>query len=107
MDQPMEQPARQPTQDTKRPRLLMFYSETSGASRRLEGHLAQVLQRRHNHETFQLTRISVDHRPDLAERFQIDTVPTILIVDDRRVRQRLVFPKGPKQLEQALRSWLH
>jgi hypothetical protein len=32
------------------------------------GFLAQVLQRRRNHESFDLVRVSVDERPDLAER---------------------------------------
>ena len=47
-----------------RPRLVFFYSPVSGRCRRAEGFLAQVLQRRHNHETFDLHRVSVDTRPD-------------------------------------------
>ena len=33
-----------------RPRLVFFYSPVCGRCRRAEGLLAQVLQRRHNHE---------------------------------------------------------
>ncbi len=40
-----------------RPRLLFFFSSTSGPSRRAEGFLAQVLQRRANHSSFELVRV--------------------------------------------------
>lgn len=88
------------------PRLIFFYSPHSGRCRRAEGFLAQVLQRRHNHETFDLIRVSVEKRPDLAERFRIDTVPTMLVVADRRVQARLVSPSGCRALEGFLKPWL-
>jgi thioredoxin-like negative regulator of GroEL len=90
-----------------RPRLLFFYRPASGPCRRAEGHLAQVLQRRHNHSTFELVRISVDDRADLAERFRVETVPTILVVHDRRVRGRLVNPRGCEPIAEELKPWLH
>jgi hypothetical protein len=60
-----------------KPKLVFFYSPQSGRCRRVEGFIAQVLQRRRNHETFELVRVSVDKRPDLADRFGVETVPTI------------------------------
>ncbi len=98
--------AEQQLQPVTRPRLVFFYSSLSGPCRRAEGHLAQVLQRRHNHETFEVMRVSVDERPDLAERFRVESVPTMLIIEDRKVRQRIVSPSGPRQLELLLRPWL-
>jgi thioredoxin-like negative regulator of GroEL len=72
----------------------------------VQGFLAQVLQRRHNHDTFKLVRIDVDERPDLKERFAVDTVPAVLVVDDKRVCLRLNSPRGCRELEEALRPWL-
>jgi thioredoxin 2 len=89
------------------PRLVFFYSSRSGASRRAEAFVAQVLQRRHNHDTFRLVRVDVDTRPDLAERFRIDVVPTVLVVDDNRVQARVRELKGVRELAEALRPWLH
>lgn len=89
-----------------RPRLIFFYSPLSGRCRRAEGFLAQVLQRRHNHDTFDLIRVSVETRPDLAERFRIDAVPTLLVVADRRVQGRTVAPSGCRELERFLKPWL-
>jgi thioredoxin-like negative regulator of GroEL len=90
----------------ERPRLLFFYSPTSGRCRRAEGFLAQVLQRRHNHDTFRLHRITIDDRPDLAERFRIDQVPTLCIVEGKRIVSRIVAPRGCRDLEQGLGPWL-
>jgi hypothetical protein len=89
-----------------RPGLLFFYSRTSGRCRRAEAYLAQVLQRRHNHETFHLYGIPVDQRPDLAERFHIDVVPSILVVDGHRVRLRIVAPAGAREIARRLSPWL-
>ena len=41
-----------------KPGLVFFHSGVSGACRRAEGFLAQVLQRRRNHETFTLYRVA-------------------------------------------------
>ncbi|MBV8561766.1 MAG: thioredoxin family protein [Actinobacteria bacterium] len=88
------------------PKLVFFFSEQSGRCRRVEGFIAQVLQRRRNHETFDLVRVPVDRRPDLAERFRVDTVPTIVVVEGRRVKRRIVAPRGCRELEAELTPWL-
>ena len=89
-----------------RPRLILFYSSVSGRCRRTEGFLAQVLQRRRNHDTFDLVKVPVDRRPDLATRFKVEEVPTLLVVEDRKVRKRIVAPSGCRDLEAALAPWL-
>ena len=63
-------------------RLVFFHSTLSGHCRRVDGFLAQVLQRRRNHGTFNVVRVAEEERPDLLERFKIDTVPTLLVVHD-------------------------
>ena len=90
----------------QRPRLVYFHSSTSGKCRKTEGFLAQVLQRRRNHDTFDLVRVAVDLRPELAERFRIEVVPTILVIEGRRIRKRIVSPAGSRDLELALAAWL-
>jgi thioredoxin-like negative regulator of GroEL len=94
------------TRPEQRPRLVFFYSPLSGRCRRVEGFIAQVLQRRRNHDTFDLVRVSVDRRPDLAEKFRIEQVPTICIVEERKLRCRIVTPRGCRELEQELEPWL-
>ena len=88
------------------PRLLFFHEKRSGKSRRADGYLAQVLQRRGNHQTFVIHRVDVTERPDLAERFQIAATPTLLVVDNKKVQGRLESPTGCKPIELLLRPWL-
>lgn len=68
--------------------------------------MAQVLQRRRNHDTFELVRVSVVDRPDLAERFGVEAVPTLCVVEDRRLRKRIAAPRGCRELERELAPWL-
>ena len=100
---PQTEPVTRPEQ---RPRLVFFYSPLSGRCRRVEGFIAQVLQRRRNHDTFDLVRVSVDQRSDLAEKFRIEQVPTICVVEDRKLRRRIVAPRGCRELELELEPWL-
>jgi len=90
----------------EKPRLLFFYGQTSGPCRRVEAFLSQVLQRRHNHETFRLVRVCAERHPELIEHFRIEQLPTIVVVDGRRVKTRVVSPRGRKELEDALAPWL-
>ena len=91
---------------TARPLLLFFYSDRSGRCRRAEGFLAQVLQRRQNHETFRVHRVSGEERGDLLDRFRIDRLPTLVVVDEKAVRGRLVEPRGCEEIQTFLAPWL-
>ena len=89
-----------------KPRLVFFHSPRSGPSRRVEGFLAQVLQRRGNHRTFKLYRVAREERPDLTARFSVDEIPTLVVVEGRRVRGRLRTPRGCDEIETFLAPWL-
>jgi thioredoxin-like negative regulator of GroEL len=89
-----------------KPRLVFFTSSTSGRCRRVEGFLAQVLQRRRNHGTFRLVVVDDQERPDLLRRFEVDEVPTLVVVEGRRVEGRLAKPRGCRQIESFLAPWL-
>ena len=88
------------------PRLVFFHSSLSGNCRRVEGFLAQVLQRRRNHETFRLYRVDETARPDLVERFGVDAVPTLVVVEGKLVRAKLERPRGCREIERFLGPWL-
>jgi thioredoxin-like negative regulator of GroEL len=92
---------------TSQPRLVFFHSSRSGHCRRVEGFLAQVLQRRRNHETFKLYSVDEGVRPDLFERFGIDTMPTLIVVEGKVVRARLERPRGCREIERFLAPWLN
>jgi thioredoxin-like negative regulator of GroEL len=89
-----------------RPKLVFFTSSRSGHCRRVEGFLAQVLQRRHNHGTFRLHVVDQDEHPELVRRFRIEAVPTIVVVEGRREQARLERPRGCRDIEALLSPWL-
>jgi thioredoxin-like negative regulator of GroEL len=91
---------------TERPRLVFFHARNSGRSRRVEGYLSQVLQRRRNHDSFLLMQVDVDENAELAERFLVEDVPTIVVVEGKRVQARLASPRGCRDIEQLLAPWL-
>jgi thioredoxin 1 len=95
------------TTTTSQPGLVFFHSAVSGHCRRVEGFLAQVLQRRQNHGTFKIYRVEQDERPDLVERFNVETMPTLVVLEDKLVRARLERPRGAREIERFLAPWLH
>ena len=91
----------------EQPRLVFFHSTLSGHCRRVEGFLAQVLQRRHNHGTFDVVKVAEEERPDLLERFRIETVPTLVVVQNKAVAARLERARGCRDIEGFLSPWLN
>lgn len=89
-----------------KPRLIFFTSSLSGQCRRVEGFLAQVLQRRRNHGTFRVLVVDDDERPDLTGRFGITGLPTLVVVEERAERARLEQPRGCRDIEELLGPWL-
>jgi len=90
----------------ERPILAFFRSDRSGRCKRVDGFLAQVLQRRRNHESFLIKNVVQEERPDLFERFRIEQVPTLLVIEGRAVRARLVEPRGSTEITLFLSPWL-
>ena len=91
----------------EKPRLVFFHSPVNGYCRRVEGFLAQVLQRRRNHDTFEVLHVAEEDRPDLLARFAIEEVPTLVVVEGKTVRARLTRPRGCRDIEGFLAPWLN
>jgi len=95
-----------PGSQVARPQLVLFHSSSSGRSRRVEGFLAQVLQRRANHDTFRIYRVDAEANAELLEQFRVETVPTLVVIEDKRVRAQLPNPRGCRDIESFLAPWL-
>ena len=78
----------------------------AGLSRRVEAYLAQVLQRHRNHSTFRLIRVAVEDHQELAKRFEITELPTLVVVDGTAATARLEAPRDRASIEAALSPWL-
>jgi thioredoxin-like negative regulator of GroEL len=102
----LDRPPEPDRRNAAKPLLVFFYSNESGRCRRVEGFLSQVLQARHNHDTFVLHRVEAAERPELIRRFAVERLPTILVIDGKRVRARLEQPRGCAEVRLLLAPWL-
>jgi hypothetical protein len=95
------------THEFEQPRLAFFYSGVSGRCRRTEGFLAQILQRRGNHDTFRVYRVPVEERPDLHDHHNIARLPTLAVIEGQKVVGRLEQPRACREIEGFLSPWLN
>jgi thioredoxin-like negative regulator of GroEL len=86
--------------------LLYFTSARSGPARRVESLLDQVLQERRNHDAFDRTVIDVDADRTSADRYAVDAVPTILVVENGEEMCRIDGRPSVATLREALSPWL-
>ena len=54
----------------------------------------------------QVTKLNVDEHPDLARRFDVMSIPTLLVFDEGVAKKRIVGAKGKGQLLEELAEFL-
>jgi thioredoxin-like negative regulator of GroEL len=90
--------------DEARPLLVFFSTRTSGPARRMESLLAHIARK--ERDRLRVTRVDIDTRPDLAERFRVETVPTIVLVMDKRMVGRIEGRASAPRIERLLEQHL-
>lgn len=90
--------------DDSRPLLVFFLNEKSGPARRMESLLAHVARK--ERDRLRVTRVDVDRRPDLAERFGVTEIPTLVLVKDKRAVARLDGRSSAPRIERMLEPFL-
>ncbi len=84
--------------------LVFFRSERSGPARRMESLLSHL--ERKERSRLRLVRVDVDERADLALRFKVETVPTLVLVKDKRTVARIVGRASAPKIEAMLEPYL-
>ncbi len=87
-----------------RPLLVFFWSERSGPARRMESLLAHLARK--ERARLRIRRVDVDASPELAERFKVDVVPTLVLVKERRAVARLDGRTSAPRIEAMLEPHL-
>jgi thioredoxin 1 len=80
--------------------LIFFTSRRSGPARRMESLLAHIARREREH--LRVRRVDVDDKPELADRFRIAEVPSLVLVKSRRVVARLDGRSTAPQIDAML-----
>ena len=87
-----------------RPLLVFFTSRRSGPARRMESLLAHIARK--ERERLRVSKVDVEDRPELAERFRVDQVPSLALVVDNRVVSRLLGRATAPRIESMLEPHL-
>ena len=88
----------------ERPLLVFFTSRRSGPARRMESLLAHIARK--ERDRLRVSKVDVDDRPDLAERFRMQQVPSLALVVDSRVVSRLEGRATAPRIESMLEPHL-
>jgi thioredoxin 2 len=85
--------------------LLAFFTEpTSGPARRMESLLAHLARKERGR--LRVTRVDIGQKPHVARRLNVETVPTLLLIKDKRVVGRLEGRVSAPRIERMLEQHL-
>ena len=83
-----------------KPLLVFFTSERSGPARRMESLLAHLARKERTR--VRVMRVEVEEQPELAEKFRVVDVPTLVLVKGERVVDRLEGRASAPRIEAML-----
>jgi thioredoxin 1 len=86
------------------PRLVFFTSQRSGPARRMESLLAHIARR--ERDRLSVSKVDVDERPEIAERFKVTEVPALALVVGKKVVSRLDGRATAPRIEEMLAEHL-
>jgi len=86
------------------PVVVDFWAEWCGPCKMIAPILSEIATEQSGKVT--IAKLNVDENPDLAMRFNVMSIPTLLVFNKGEVAKRLVGAKGKGQLLQELDEFL-
>lgn len=86
--------------DDSRPMLVFFRSQRSGPARRMESLLSHL--ERKERSRLRVLWVDIDERPELGVKFKVTSVPTLLLVKEKKVVARLPGRASAPKIERML-----
>jgi thioredoxin-like negative regulator of GroEL len=87
-----------------KPLLVFFSSERSGPARRMESLLAHLARKERTRLV--VKHVDVEERPEVAQRFKVEQVPTLVLVKDKRVVARIAGRASAPKIERMIEPHL-
>jgi thioredoxin 1 len=87
-----------------KPVLVDFWAEWCGPCKMVAPVLEEIAQQ--HGDKIQIAKLNVDENPDAARRFEVLSIPTLIVFNHGEVEKRLVGAKGKGQLLQELADFI-
>ncbi|MEJ7583452.1 MAG: thioredoxin [Acidimicrobiales bacterium] len=81
-----------------------FWAEWCGPCKMIAPILEEIATEHAGH--VQIAKVNVDENPDLARRFDVMSIPTLIVFKDGAPKKRMVGAKGKGQLLEELGEFL-
>ena len=86
------------------PMVIDFWAELCGPCRTIAPVLSEIAAEQKGKLT--VAKLNVDEHGDIAQRYNVMSIPTLLVFDKGEMKKRLVGAKGKSQLLQELAEFL-
>jgi thioredoxin 1 len=85
------------------PVLVDFWAEWCGPCKQIAPILSEIAK---EHPGLRIAKVNVDDNPEIAMRFNVMSIPTLLVFEKGEAKKRLIGAKGKGQLLQELDEFL-
>ena len=89
---------------SEKPVLVDFWAEWCGPCKMIAPVLEEIASE--NGDKLQIAKLNVDDNPNTAMRYNVMSIPTLLVFIDGEVKKRLVGAKGKAQLLEELSEFI-